>query len=71
MPSELEKRRNEKLDYMHSMLAQLRTMANSERCDMLAYLIEMAYLEADDLVSGKKQPQSRSPTSGQKRNASS
>jgi hypothetical protein len=43
-------RRVEKLDYLQSMLAQLRTMAEAERCDMLAYLIEMAYLEASDLV---------------------
>ena len=42
--------RSETLDYLQSMLAQLRTMAAAERCDMLAYLIEMAYLEATDLI---------------------
>ena len=43
-------KRTETLDYLHSMLGQLRVMAEAERCDMLAYLIEMAYLEAGDLI---------------------
>ncbi len=42
--------RQDTLDYIQSMLAQLRTMAQDERCDMLAYLIEMAYLEASDVI---------------------
>ncbi len=44
------KRRTETLDYLQSMLGQLRTMAEAERCDMLSYLIEMAYVEASDLI---------------------
>ena len=36
------------------MLGQLRTMAEAERCDMLAYLIEMAYVEASDIVRGAR-----------------
>lgn len=43
-------RRTDTLDYMQSLLGQLRTMAESERCDMLAYLIEMAYVEASDII---------------------
>jgi hypothetical protein len=35
------------------MLRQLRTMAEAERCDMLAYLIEMACIEASDLLRGE------------------
>ncbi len=35
---------------MQSMLRQLRLRAAAERHDMLAYLIEMAYVEASDLV---------------------
>jgi hypothetical protein len=46
------KRRTEKLDYMQAMLGELRTMAQAERYDMLAYLIEMAYLEASDIARG-------------------
>ncbi|MGB3387054.1 MAG: hypothetical protein WBA88_03630 [Pseudaminobacter sp.] len=47
-------RRTDSLDYMQSMLGQLRTMAEAERCDMLAYLIEMAYVEVSDIVRGER-----------------
>jgi hypothetical protein len=36
------------------MLGQLRTMAEAERCDLLAYLIEMAYVEASDIIRGER-----------------
>jgi hypothetical protein len=29
-------------------------MAEAERCDMLAYLIEMAYIEASDIIRGER-----------------
>lgn len=48
------RKRAETLDYIQSMLAQLRKMAETERCDMLAYLIEMAYLEASDTLVGER-----------------
>lgn len=48
------RRRTSTLDYMQSMLGQLRTMAEAERCDMLAYLIEMAYIEASDIIRGDR-----------------
>ncbi|MAS15113.1 MAG: hypothetical protein CMH69_17600 [Nitratireductor sp.] len=44
--------RSDALDYMQAMLGQLRTMALAERCDLLAYMIEMAYLEASDIIRG-------------------
>jgi hypothetical protein len=47
-------RRTDRLDYLQSMLGQLRTMAEAERCDMLAYLIEMAYIEASDIIRGER-----------------
>lgn len=43
-------RRAETLNFIQSMLMQLNQMALGERHDMLAYLIEMAYLECGDLV---------------------
>ena len=43
-----------RLLYIHSMLGELRVMAEAERCDMLAYLIEMATLEAADIVRGQR-----------------
>ena len=54
MPQGPNRRRTETLDYMQSMLGQLRTMAEAERCDMLAYLIEMAYVEVSDIVRGER-----------------
>lgn len=44
------RRRIETLDYMQSMLGQLRVMAETEQCYMLAYLIEMACMEASDII---------------------
>lgn len=48
------RRRTETLDYIQAMLGQLRTMAAGERYDMLAYLIEMAYIEAGDIIRGER-----------------
>ncbi|HEU4987230.1 MAG TPA: hypothetical protein VFT89_09215 [Rhizobiaceae bacterium] len=48
------RKRTETLDYMQSMLGQLRSMAEAERYDMLAYLIEMAYIEAGDIIRGER-----------------
>ncbi len=53
MHSQPESDRKEALDYIQSMLGQLRLMAQAERCDMLTYLIEMAYLEATDAMRQK------------------
>ncbi|MBN9075160.1 MAG: hypothetical protein BGN87_03565 [Rhizobiales bacterium 65-79] len=55
------KRRTETLDYMQSMLGQMRTMAEAERCDMLAYLIEMAYVEVSDIIRGERPARVRDP----------
>jgi hypothetical protein len=47
-------RRTDALDYMQSMLGQLRTMAEAERYDFLAYLVELAYVEAGDIARGDR-----------------
>jgi hypothetical protein len=36
------------------MPGQLRTKTEAERCDMLAYLIEMACIEAGDIIGGER-----------------
>ena len=54
MPAQPGRKRTDTLDYLQSMLAQLRIMADSERCDMLAYLIEMAYVEANDIIRAER-----------------
>ncbi|MBL8582450.1 MAG: hypothetical protein JNL61_09510 [Rhizobiaceae bacterium] len=42
------------LDYMQAMLGQLRNMAEAGRYDMLAYLIELACIEATDVAAGRR-----------------
>lgn len=54
MQQQPNRRRTETLDYMQALLGQLRTMAEAERCDMLAYLIEMAYVEVSDIIRGER-----------------
>ena len=50
MDAQPGKRRAETLEYIQSMLGQLRVMATVENHDMLAYLIEMAHIEASDTL---------------------
>jgi hypothetical protein len=54
MRESVSRRRGETLEYLQAMLGQLRIMAEAERCDMLAYLIEMAYVEAGDVLRGQR-----------------
>ena len=49
-----QRRRLESVGYIQQMLGELRTMAEIERCDMLTYLIEMAYVEAGDIRRGAR-----------------
>lgn len=54
MQQQLQGKRTETLNYVQAMLGQLRTMADAERCDMLTYLIEMAYVEVSDIIRGER-----------------
>ena len=54
MPSDRRKEGTETLSYLHQMLGELRTIAEAERYDMLAYLIEMAYIEVSDILGGNR-----------------
>jgi hypothetical protein len=45
---------SETLDYLEGMLAELRALAQAERLDMLAYLIDMAHVEAADIARGQR-----------------
>lgn len=42
------------LEFIHSMLGQLRRMAEDERYEVLAYMIEMSCIEADDMLRGTR-----------------
>jgi hypothetical protein len=44
----------QRLDYLQQMLRELREIAETERFNMLAYLIEMAYIEANDMMRGRR-----------------
>jgi hypothetical protein len=46
--------RAETIEYIKTMLGQLRGMAEAGDCDMLAYLIEMAHVEASDILRGER-----------------
>lgn len=43
----------ENIAYLRQMLAELRLVAKGEGADLLCYLIEMAYVEAGDIQSGR------------------
>ena len=60
-----EAQAREKIAYIRHMLGELRGVAASESADMLCYLIEMAYVEAGDILSGKR-PLSISNAEGNK-----
>ncbi len=51
--------RTETLDYIQSMLGQIRQMAEAEKCEMLAYLVEMAYVEASDVIASERPRKTR------------
>jgi hypothetical protein len=55
------------MEYIHAMLGELRTMAQNEGASLLAHLIDVASLEARDLLSGATAPTGRAkaPTGDQ------
>ncbi len=52
--TDIRRSKIERLSYIQSMLGEMRTLASAERCDMLTYLIEMAYVEASDILRGQR-----------------
>ena len=58
----------ERLAYIRQMLLELHAAAHREGAEMLCYLIEMAYIEAGDIQSGRRQlsvrHHERNPPSG-------
>ncbi|HWU63706.1 MAG TPA: hypothetical protein VN112_16930 [Ensifer sp.] len=46
-------RGRENIAYLRQMLGELRLVAKGEGADLLCYLIEMAYVEAGDIQSGR------------------
>jgi len=57
-------RTEQNIVYILRMLGQLREVAETEDADMLCYLIEMAYLEAGDVLEGNRPLRKRGRASG-------
>lgn len=47
-------RKQEVGEFTQTMLLELRTMAVGARCTYLAYLLELALIEASDLAAGRR-----------------
>lgn len=47
-------RSDHNIQYIRQMLGELRGVAEAEKAEMLCYLIEMAFMEAGDLVEKRK-----------------
>lgn len=56
--------RQDMLDYIHAMLGQLRGMAEAEKLDMLAYLIDMARVEVSEVLRSQLPQRTRSRRGG-------
>ena len=54
MLQKIKANRKERLEFTQTMLRELHEVVLSERCSMLAHLIEMAYLEASDIVRDER-----------------
>ena len=56
----LAETRCDTLEFVRAMLGQLHHMAADQRCMMLAYLIEMAAVEASDIIATDRRRQAGS-----------
>lgn len=52
--SDIDPTTEDALRYIHEMLWQLRTMSSDQGADLLTFMIEMAYMEAGDIVEGQR-----------------
>ncbi len=46
--------RRENIAYIRQLVGELRQIAGREHADLLCYFLEMAYMEAGDLMAGKQ-----------------
>lgn len=45
----------DRVNYIKNMLPELAELARREKADMLVFLLEMAFTEASDLLSGRSE----------------
>lgn len=50
----LSERQRKSLEYMGSIIGELSVMAKGERAQMIAYFLEMAYIETFDVLRGQR-----------------
>ena len=69
LPADQASNQFQRIVYLREMLGELRSVAEREGCDMLCYLLEMAYLEASEIENGRHPNSSGLPArpQGQKR----
>jgi len=60
-------RRTETLEYVQGILEQLCSLVRQQNCEMLGYLIEMAVVEASDLLREGREAGFGSEASGSQR----
>ncbi len=60
----VEMERRENISYIRQLVGELRLIARRENADMLGYFLEMAYMEAGDLLAGKQTLPQQRRTSG-------
>jgi len=46
--------KRERIEFIRSMTRQLATMARAEKADFVTYLLEMAYVEASDILRDER-----------------
>jgi hypothetical protein len=50
----MKDRQRHQLNYLRSITLELRSIAQAERCEMVAYLLDMTYLEICDILRGER-----------------
>lgn len=58
---DLTERQKRTLEYMGGMMGELSVMAKGERAHVIAYFLEMAYIETFDVLRGKRPLTGRNP----------
>lgn len=58
--------KKDNLVYIQEILAELRQVADKEGEEMLCYLIEMAYMEAGDILAKNSDAESKTGADGHK-----
>lgn len=53
---EQEEERKEKLRYIQSMIREVRDLSATEKCSLVTYFLELAYIEISDQIRKSHKP---------------